>query len=69
MSDKRDISLPITLPILMQAFNVALIVGSLLLLINQFDAVFGDQSLRWLPALLTYSVPFCVFLLGRSGGK
>jgi len=67
MIDERGISLTKTLPILKRAFNVALIVGSLLLLINQFDAVFGDQPLRWLPALLTYSVPFCVYLLGRNG--
>ncbi len=47
------------------ALQVALLVGSVLLLINQYDALFGDQPLRWLPALLTYCVPFCVFLLGK----
>lgn len=48
-----------------EAARVALVVGSILLLINQFDALFGDQSMRWIPAILTYFVPFTVFLLGK----
>lgn len=51
------------------AMRVALIVGSVLLLINQFDAVLGDEHLRVLPAVLTYCVPFCVFLLGKRSCK
>jgi hypothetical protein len=47
------------------AAKVALFVGSVLLVINQYDALFGDQHIRWLPALLTYCVPFTVFLLGK----
>ncbi|MGH1370722.1 MAG: hypothetical protein ACRBBW_01715 [Cellvibrionaceae bacterium] len=39
--------------------------GTSLLLINQYDALFGDQPLRPLPALLTYCVPFVVFLYGN----
>ena len=53
----------------MKALSVALLVGSVLLLINQYDALFGDQPFRWLPALLTYCVPFCVFLAGQLSGR
>lgn len=48
-----------------QASKVAVVVGTILLLINQHDALFGDQQVQWLPAVLTYCVPFCVFMLGK----
>lgn len=48
-----------------QATRVALVVGTILLLINQHDALFGYQEIQWLPAVLTYCVPFCVFMLGK----
>ncbi|AFT67514.1 MULTISPECIES: nitrate/nitrite transporter NrtS [Gammaproteobacteria] len=48
-----------------KAAKVALIVGTILLIINQFNAIFADQPFRWLPAALTYIVPFFVFLLGK----
>ena len=48
-----------------QATRVALVVGTILLLINQHDALFGNQDIQWLPAVLTYCVPFCVFMLGK----
>jgi hypothetical protein len=59
----------ITYALITQALKVALIVGTILVLINQYDALFGSQSFRWLPAILTYSVPFCVFLAGRASGS
>ena len=49
-----------------KAFGVAIIVGSILLCINQFDALFGQTELRLIPALLTYCVPFIVFILGNK---
>lgn len=52
-----------------QAANVALVVGSILLLINQHDALFGSQKIQWLPAVLTYCVPFCVFMLGKLSSE
>ena len=53
-----------------QATRVALVVGTILLLINQHDALFGYQDIQWLPAILTYCVPFCVFMLGKwSSGR
>jgi len=54
-----------TSSLVLPALKVALVVGSLLVLINQYDAFFGEQHFRWLPAVLTYCVPFTVFLAGR----
>ncbi|MDI9245335.1 nitrate/nitrite transporter NrtS [Marinobacter sp. CHS3-4] len=53
-----------------QAIKVALLVGTVLLVINQLDALLGHDEIRWLPAVLTYCVPFFVFLLGKwsAGG-
>jgi methyl-accepting chemotaxis protein len=51
-----------------KAFGVAIIVGSILLCINQFDALFGELEIRVIPALLTYCVPFIVFVLGNRQG-
>ena len=48
-----------------QAAKVALVVGSILLLINQHDALFEYRDIQWLPAVLTYCVPLCVFMLGK----
>jgi len=53
------------LSVYFQAARVAALVGSILLLINQYDALFGEQAIRWIPALLTYCVPFCVFISGK----
>jgi hypothetical protein len=52
-----------------KALFVAVIVGSILLGINQFDALFGSSKLRLLPAILTYIVPFIVFLIGSKQGN
>lgn len=54
--------------LLFPALLVALLVGSMLILINQYDALFGSQEFRWGPALLTYCVPFSVFLAGKVTG-
>jgi len=49
---------------------VAFLVGSILLIINQYDALFGHDTLKIVPAVLTYCVPFVVFIAGKmSGGK
>ena len=50
--------------ILFKALRTALVVGSILPLINQSDALFGGAEFRWLPFCLTYFVPFFVFLYG-----
>lgn len=51
------------------ALKVALVVGTILLLINQYDALFSSAEMRWIPALLTYCVPFTVFILGQRHAK
>jgi methyl-accepting chemotaxis protein len=48
-----------------RAIIVALLVGSILVLINQWQGVFTDVPLDPLKAVLTYLVPFCVFLSGQ----
>ncbi len=42
------------------AIRVALVVGTILNLINQWQALFGEQQWRWGMALLNYIVPFSV---------
>ncbi|KKO44656.1 hypothetical protein WG68_13955 [Arsukibacterium ikkense] len=42
------------------ALKVALVVGTLLNLINQWYALLGQQEWRWGMALLNYLVPFSV---------
>lgn len=49
----------------LQGIKTALIVGTLLLVINQYDAIFGSSELRWFSAVLTYCVPFAVFMFGK----
>jgi|GEM_PF-645365 len=49
----------------LQAATVAIVVGTILLIINQHDALFGTRDIQWVPALLTYCVPFCVFMFGK----
>jgi hypothetical protein len=42
------------------ALRMSLFIGSLLNLINQGDALFGDAPLAPAKLLLTYAVPYCV---------
>lgn len=59
-----------------RAAKLALVVGTLLVLINQWEAVAGEATLDWLKVLLTYCVPYLVstytsvskdlYLLGQS---
>ena len=51
------------------ALMVAATVGTILLFINQYDAIFGDAPVRVLSAVLTYCVPFVVFIFGRLSNK
>jgi len=55
--------------VIIKAFMVAVVVGSILLIINQFNALFGQENIRLIPAILTYCVPFMVFLLGNCSNK
>ena len=49
---------------LMRAIVAGLIVGTLLNLINQGDAMFSGSPIDHTKALLTYLVPFCVTTYG-----
>ena len=49
---------------LRRALITMLVVGSLLNLINQGDALWGDAALNIPKLLLTFSVPFCVATFG-----
>jgi len=47
-----------------RSFYVALVVGTILNLINQGDALFGMASINWLKIMLTYLVPYAVCTYG-----
>ncbi|PCJ27524.1 MAG: hypothetical protein COA96_03220 [SAR86 cluster bacterium] len=48
-----------------KGFVVALLVGTILLIINQYDVLAGNSELRVIPAILTYLTPFFVFIAGQ----
>ena len=48
---------------------VAVIVGTILNLINQGDALFGHAAVNWFKLLLTYFVPYAVCTYGAVSGK
>jgi len=52
--------------LLFRALTTAALVGSVLVSINQFEAIFGAAPINWLKLALTYCVPFLVFLYGAS---
>ena len=54
----------LTWQVLRGALIVALVVGSLLNLINQGDALWSERPVDWLKLGLTYCVPFLVSLHG-----
>ena len=43
---------------------VAAVVGTVLNLINQGDAIFTGGGVNWLKVVLTYAVPYCVSTYG-----
>ena len=45
---------------LRRSVAVTALVGSILNVINQWEAWFGDAPIAWTKLLLTYCVPFCV---------
>jgi hypothetical protein len=47
-----------------RSFLVALIVGTILNLINQGDALFGASHLNLTKIILTFAVPYCVATYG-----
>ena len=55
---------PITCSFLARAIAVMIIVGSILNLINQGEALFQGAPINFAKLLLTYVVPFCVSTYG-----
>jgi len=47
-----------------RSIYVALVVGTVLNLINQGDAIFGAMAINWLKIVLTYMVPYAVSTYG-----
>lgn len=47
-----------------RSFTVALIVGTILNLINQGDALWNGTTINVAKLMLTYTVPFCVSTYG-----
>jgi len=49
-----------------RSFVVALIVGTILNLINQGDVLFSNMPLNLSKIILTYAVPYCVATYGAA---
>lgn len=47
-----------------RSFYVAMVVGTVLNLINQGEVLFGASSINWTKIILTYSVPYAVATYG-----
>ena len=47
-----------------RSLGAALVVGTILNLINQGDALFAGRALDWTKLALTYIVPYCVATYG-----
>ncbi|MCC2606522.1 nitrate/nitrite transporter NrtS [Planctobacterium marinum] len=47
-----------------QGIKTALVVGTVLLCINQYEVLLGQASIQPVKAILGYCVPFLVFLYG-----
>ena len=45
---------------IIRALKISAIVGSILCVINQWEAVIGEADFHMLKVILTYIVPFCV---------
>lgn len=43
--------------VVVRSLKVSALVGTILVIINQFDAVFGAEPLNWIKIVLTYMVP------------
>ncbi len=48
---------------------VGLVVGTILNLINQYDALLGPVAVDWVKLGLTYCVPYCVSTYGAVMAK
>lgn len=53
--------------VLTRSLVLALIIGSILTLVNQSAAIFGDELFEKLPSLLAFVTPFLVIMLSQLG--
>lgn len=61
---KTPLELAFSFPVMRQSIIVALVVGTVLCLINQGDALFTGKTLNYWKLGLTYLIPFCVSTYG-----
>jgi len=54
----------ISLGVVSRSIWVTLVIGSVLTAINQWEAIFGSAAFQWIPAILTYIVPYILNTLG-----
>lgn len=47
-----------------RSFGIAIVVGTILNVINQGDTILGGIAINWAKFLLTYLVPYCVSTYG-----
>jgi hypothetical protein len=59
-SARRAFSIATSAPVVLLGLRMSMVIGSVLNLINQGDALFGDAKLVPGKLLLTYLVPYCV---------
>ena len=59
---------PLFSGLLRRSAILALIIGSALTLINQFNALFGSESIQILPLILVYATPFAVIAISQLAG-
>jgi hypothetical protein len=62
--DLRCLRRVLSRPVAMRSFCVAAVVGTVLNLINQGDALIMGRDVSWLKVALTYCVPFLVASYG-----
>jgi len=59
----------ISADVLSRAFVVAIVLGSILTLVNQPEAIFGNATTQVLPLILVYLTPFIVVTLSQALGS
>jgi hypothetical protein len=50
--------------ILLNSLKISVVVGTILNVVNQWDALTGRTSVSWIHIALNYCVPFCVATYG-----
>tara|TARA_Y100000034_G_C6602161_1_gene262006 strand:- start:161 stop:352 length:192 start_codon:yes stop_codon:yes gene_type:complete len=55
--------------LILGGLKTSAVVGTILLSINQYEALLGQQDINWFKAILTYCVPFLVFCYGALSAK